>query len=536
MTVQADEETPLLQGPHDLNPNRIAGANHGVQPLIGDDRPKASMLATMLPLSIGIFLAALDWTIVTATYASIGSELNELQSTSWIATAYMLTTTSFQPLYGKLSDIFGRKACLIFAYVTFSIGCLLCGLSRNMTELIAARALAGVGGGGMTTLASIIMSDVAPLRQRGTWQGVANIVFATGQATGAPIGGLLADTIGWRWAFLSQVPLTLLAIISVSLSLTIHKAPDSNLKDKFKRIDFAGATSLVLAVFFLLLGLDRGGNVSWHDKFTITYLALFGFFSVLFGFIEVKVAKEPFAPKRIVFNRSLIASYLCNFFSIAAVIGLLFHVSLWFQAVKAFTASQAGLVLLPSIASSVMGSLGGGLIMQATGKYYALTVTALLVGFAGCLVVALMTGVLAYSYVVIIIGLFTMGLGNGTAITSTLISLIACAGPEDQAIATAVSYLFRSLGGVVGVSVTSTITQDNLRSQLLKRLSGENVDEIIDRVRKSLTSIHDLDPAIRVRVIDSYDTAIHIALWVCVAGSGLAAISSWFIKEKALTK
>jgi len=337
-------------------------------------------------------------------------------------------------------------------------------------------------------------------------------------------------------AFLFQVPLTILAIVSVSLSLNMPKAPDSNLKDKFKRIDFAGASTLVLAVFFLLLGLDRGGNVSWRDKSTIISLSLFGVLSLLFGFIEVKVAKEPFAPKRIVFNRTLIASYLCNFFSIASVIGLLFHVALWFQAVKAFTASQAGLFLLPSVASSVMGSLGGGLIMQATGKYYALTVSALLVGFSGCLAVALMTGVLGYSYIAIIIGLFFMGLGNGTAITSTLISLIACAGPEDQALATAVSYLFRSLGGVVGVSVTSTITQDTLRSQLMKRLSGEHVDEIIDRVRKSLSAIHDLDPAIRVRVIESYDTAIHYALWVCVAGSGMAAISTWFIKEKPLNK
>lgn len=160
---------------------------------------RKSPLTVIVPMSIGIFLAAMDGTIIAASYARIGSDLNHLQNTSWIATGYMLMLTSFQPLYGKLSDIFGRRSCLIFSYTVFALGCLFCGLARNMTELIAARALAGIGGGGMSTVASIVMSDVVPLRERGTWQGVANMVFATGQAVGAPLGGYLADTIGWRW-------------------------------------------------------------------------------------------------------------------------------------------------------------------------------------------------------------------------------------------------------------------------------------------------------------------------------------------------
>src|SRR5690606_29378225 len=123
--------------------------------------------------------------------------------------------TSFQPLYGKLSDIFGRKPCLLFAYTVFGLGCLWCGTSKSMTSLIMGRAFSGIGGGGMTTVASILLSDIVPLRQRGTWQGILNIIFATGSALGAPLGGILADSVGWRWGFLGQVPLTMLAFVMV---------------------------------------------------------------------------------------------------------------------------------------------------------------------------------------------------------------------------------------------------------------------------------------------------------------------------------
>ncbi|KAL7649591.1 hypothetical protein ACMYSQ_011430 [Aspergillus niger] len=141
-------------------------------------------------ISLGVFLSAADQTIIMASYGQIGSDLEALNLTSWIATSYFLTLTSFQPLYGKLSDIFGRKACLLFAYAVFGIGCLFCGLAQNIDQLIAARVFQGIGGGGMTTVVSILMSDIIPLRDRGVWQGVINIIYATGSGIGAPLGTL----------------------------------------------------------------------------------------------------------------------------------------------------------------------------------------------------------------------------------------------------------------------------------------------------------------------------------------------------------
>lgn len=149
-------------------------------------------------IAVGVFLAAADQSIIVASYAKIGSDLKALNLTSWIATAYFLTLTSFQPLYGKLSDIFGRKICLLFAYCIFGIGGLGCGFAQNIHHLIGSRVVQGIGGGGMTTVVSILISDIVPLKDRGVWQGLINIVYATGAGAGAPLGGILADSIGWR--------------------------------------------------------------------------------------------------------------------------------------------------------------------------------------------------------------------------------------------------------------------------------------------------------------------------------------------------
>ncbi|KAF5383061.1 hypothetical protein D9615_004820 [Tricholomella constricta] len=540
-----DETSPLLRSEtgenHRHHPSYIENGN-GVNTTVGEleaTQPEVagkSYLAFVIPMSIGIFLSAMDGTIVVSSYAAIGSELNQLQNTSWIATAYMLTTTSFQPLYGKLSDIFGRKACLLFAYTIFAIGCLGCGLARNMTELIASRAFAGIGGGGMSTIVSIVLSDVVPLRSRGTWQGIINIVWTMGSASGAPLGGFLADSIGWRWAFLIQVPIAIFAFIAVTLSLHLPKLDNSDFYAKLRRIDFAGSIALILTIFALLFGLDRGGNVSWSDTLTLLALGASLVSFLLFGIIEMRLASEPFAPKRIIFNQSLIAAYFVNFFGVAAAMSMIFHISLYLQAVQGKTASAAGLWLVLGVAGGLMGSLGGGLTIQATGKFYLITVVSYGAQFLGAGVVNLATGVLVHSVTLLGAGLFVASVGNGSGITTSLIALIANAGQADQAIATAVSYLFRSLGAVVGVSVGSTIVQETLRTYLRRNLTGQDVEEIILRVRESLSYMDQLDPATQTIVRGGYAQAVQVTLSFSVAMAACAFISSIFIKETALTR
>ncbi|KAJ7907655.1 member of the major facilitator superfamily [Mycena leptocephala] len=340
-------------------------------------------------MAIGIFLCAMDQTIVVSSYASIGSELNQLQNTSWIATAYMMTLTSFH-------DIFGRKACLLFAYTVFALGCLSCGFAQTLPQLILARGLAGIGGGGMSTVVSIIMSDIVPLRSRGTWQGIMNIIYASGQRR------------------------------------------KLRLQTKLKRVDFSGALSLVLCVFFLLFGLDRGGNISWNDKYTISACR----FRRLFRSVCVRRARlgrRTFAPRRIIAHRSLIGAYMVNLFALMSSFSMIFHVSLFYQAV--------GFWLMPTVFGGVIGSLGG----DCTSRHWAV----LLVTF--------------YAYLAMAVSML------GTVLQAGLLPLPL-------------------LGSVVGLSVGSTLLQLSLRTSLRRALSDDvDVDEIIRRVRASLTYIDELD-------------------------------------------
>lgn len=516
--------------------SQINGQGRGHQ-YEGMPEVKAKLWYIVPAVGIGIFLSAADQTIIISCYGKIGSDLKSLENTSWVATAYFLTLSSFQPLYGKMSDIFGRKSCLLFGYAVFGLGCLWCGLARNMNELIAARAFAGIGGGGMTTVVSIIMSDIVPLRERGTWQGIINIIYALGAGCGAPLGGLLADRVSWRWAFLAQAPMCAAAFLSVALVLKLPKQEYSDWKTKLRRIDFLGAFVLVAAIFLLLLGLDRGSNYSWSAPITITSLCISFPLSFLFIFVELNLAAEPFAPGRIVFQKSLVACYLCNFFGFGGWMTALFYIPLFYQAVDGFSATQAGVRLLPNVIAAVSGSLFGGLFMQRMGKYYWLTVLAYSTSTLGTLMIILCTGLVVNNTYGISVGLVLGGFFTGIGTTTTLIGLIANAAPEDQAIATACSYLFRSLGSVVILSLTASVVQQSLMGQLRDHLNSEkDAEEIVKRVRESLDYVKTLEPAVREAVRQCFASSTRNGFGFILGIACCAMLASWFIREKRLSR
>lgn len=275
----------------------------------------------------------------------------------------------------------------------------------------------------MTTVVSILLSDAVPLRERGKWQGYVNIIYATGAGMGAPLGGILADYIGWRWAFLFQVPLCLLAFIVVGLVLHLPAREQADWRTKLKRIDFLGALVLIGAVFTLLLALDRGSNVSWSSTITIVSISLSIPLFALFILVEMKVASEPFAPGHIIFHRTLFACYLCNFFSFSGWLAALFYIPLYFQAVDGLSATQAGVRLIPGIVFGVSGSLFGGFYMQKTGKYYWITVVAYTNLVVGMILVFLFSGLVVNSTAGIIIGMCFCGFSNGIGVTTSLIGL-----------------------------------------------------------------------------------------------------------------
>ena len=293
----------------------------------------------------------------------------------------------------------------------------------------------------------------------------------------------------------------------------------------------------MLAVFTMLLGLDRGANESWSATITIVSLCLSVPLFVFFLAVELKLAAEPFAPGRVIFERSLIACFLCNFFSFGGWLATLFYLPLFFQAFDGFSATQAGVRLIPGIVAGVSGSLFAGIIMQRTGKYYWLTVCAYTTLTLGMVPILLCTGLVANNTYGISVGLVMCGFSNGIGVTTTLIGLIANAAPEDQAIATACSYLFRSLGSVIGLSLSATVVQQSLRTQLRDRLkSGKDADDIVKRVRESLDYVKSLEPETREIVRQCYGTSTRNGFCLMLVIVSFAMLSSCEYSIRCLTR
>lgn len=316
----------------------------------------------------------------------------------------------------------------------------------------------------MTTVVSILMSDIVPLRDRGVMQGVINVIFAAGAGVGAPLGETMPCMIaelkstmlicffqvgswliilagGGKYttslvhaslfnailrAFMGQAPICALAFLTVYFALHLPVEEDSDWKSNLRRIDFLGAIVLVGAVFGLLLGLDRGSNVSWTMPLTILSLCISAVLFVSFVYVEIYLAAEPFAPGHIIFDRTLFACYCCNYFSLGGWMALLFYMPLFFQAVDDVTATGAGLRLLPCILAGVSGSLFGGIMMKKTGTYYWLTIISYCgVTIGGC-TVFLFSGAVAEVTGLMMAGTVVAGFGNGIGVTTTLIGLSRC--------------------------------------------------------------------------------------------------------------
>jgi predicted MFS family arabinose efflux permease len=275
----------------------------------------------------------------------------------------------------------------------------------------------------MTTVVSILMSDIIPLQDRGVWQGLLNIIYAVGASSGAPLGGILADFVGWRWAFLGQAPLCLLAFVAVVFLLKLPTTEQKDWRTNLGRIDFLGAFVLVSAVFGLIFGLDRGSNESWSLPISYGPLIASVFLFTIFVLVEKSVAAEPFAPGHIIFERSLFSLYLCNFFSFGGWLATIYYIPLFFQAVDGLGATAAAVRLIPAILASVSGSLFGGVVMKKTGKFYWLTVIAYAMLTIGAVVVLCFIGLVTNSTYGIAVGMTFGGFGIGIGVTSTLIGL-----------------------------------------------------------------------------------------------------------------
>lgn len=455
---------------------------------------------------------------------------------SWLATGYLIANSACQPLSGKLTDIFSRRWGLVFSNVFFGVGTLICGLANSAEAVIAGRVIAGVGGGGLTCITTFVTSDLIPLRQRGVWQGVGNLVFGMGMGLGGVFGGLCSDNLGWRWAFLIQVPFIVVSAILVWFLVDIPVNPST--KPPLRRIDFLGAFTLVVSLVLLLIGLNTGGNqLPWSDPRVIASLVLALVTLGAFLYVESnpKIVPEPIIPVSLVVRtRTVLAACLCNWFATMASYLFLYYIPLYLEATLSMSPTAAGLRVIPIAAATSAGSLGSGFIMKATGRYYLLMIATMLVFIAGSALLSTLQ-IATPAWATFVYGL-PLGWGYGGMLTITLVAMISAVEHKYQAVITAASYAFRSTGGTIGITVAGAVYQNVLTSELRERYGGmPDSEHVIRRIRDSLDGVNHLPEGWSVEVVKGvYMDALRGAFVTGLGLTVLATICGALMREHTL--
>ncbi|TFY72498.1 hypothetical protein EVG20_g528 [Dentipellis fragilis] len=507
------------------------------QTVSGSSLSKGDLVWVLAGLWSAVFLGALDGTIVATLLTPIGSYFQRSNQASYIGTSYLLSVCCFTPLYGRLSDILGRKGAMLLALTFFGGGTILCGVAPSMEMLIVGRAIAGAGGGGVMTVSSIAVTDLIPLKQRGLYQGMANILFGLGAGIGGPIGGWLNDSFGWRSAFLFQIPILAFSVILVILKVSIEmpvELKEESLHSKLRRMDFLGSATLVGTVGCLLLGFDlkTTEDMPWSDPLIYGLFIASAVFAILFVLVEKHWAPFPVMPLRLITRRTPLSVSLACFFGSISAFSMIYNVPLYFSAVRLNSSTDAGLHLLPHSVALSTGSVFAGWVMRRTGRLYNLTLISALFSVGASLLVTFWGA--GSSQWNLWLDIVPQGFGMASLITTTLIAMIAGVAKGDIAVATGITYLFRTTGQVLGVSLSGAVLQAVLLSKLRQRIQGPDAEQIISSIRHSTDVIAGLEPTLKKAAVDSYADALRVIFICQVAMNVLTFLCCLPIQENPL--
>jgi EmrB/QacA subfamily drug resistance transporter len=420
------------------------------------------ILVIMSGLMMGMLLAALDQTIVSTALTTISRDFHRPDLYSWVVTSYLLTSTVTTPLYGKISDLFGRKRIFQFAIVVFLIGSALSGLSQNMFQLIIFRGVQGLGAGGLMSLAMSIVGDVIPPRDRGRYQGYFGAIFGLATVLGPLIGGFLVDEASWRWVFYVNLPIGAVALVVVNRVLRLDHTP------RKAKIDFTGAALLVAGVGLILVGVQNAGEKAQLTTSSALFCVIGLVLVVAFVLWERK-ATEPILPLRLFRNGVFRISSALGLITGAIMFGAIIFLPQYLQTVRGVSPTISGLRLLPLMAGLLITSIGSGQIISRTGRYKAWVVAG--TGIMG-IGIALLTRLTISTNSWVLAGMiFVVGMGLGMFMQTLVLATQNSIDQSDMGVGTSAVTFFRTLGGAIGASALGAILIAQERSKLAADVS-----------------------------------------------------------------
>jgi EmrB/QacA subfamily drug resistance transporter len=496
------------------------------------ERSHAEIMVIIGALILAMLLAALDQTIVSTALPRIASDLHGLSKYSWVATAYLLTSAVSTPLYGKISDMFGRKKIFLIAISIFLIGSILCGAAQTMNQLIVFRGLQGLGAGGLMVLAMTVVGDVVPPRQRGRYQGYFGATFAISSVVGPLLGGFFSDAnsilgiTGWRWIFYINLPIGILALFAIAtrLHLPVKRSPH--------KVDYSGAVLMAVSVVSLLLATVWGGiDYPWGSWQIIGLFSTAVVFAIGF-LIREHYAKEPIIPLGLFRNDIFRVSSLLSFIVGIVMFGALIFLPQYQQIVRGDSATKSGLMLLPLVVGMMTASLTSGRLISKFGKYRIFPIV-------GSAVITL--SFFLFSHIAVDTGRFWIGvwmvvLGLGVGMIMPVMTLAVQNAVDRKYLGTATSTVtfFRSIGSSLGAAIFGAVLLNRLTHHIAEQVGGSAGAQAAQGLSQSTAVLAKLPPEIAAKVLNAFAVSFHDVFLFGLPFAVLAFIVALFLRETPL--